>query len=146
MGRWLRVLLGPLPATILLLPMLLAGGLGTLMALLTWAFAPGHSWDDRWAGITGTLPILLWVVAAGIGVLALWVAVLADSPAALRAAAGRWWLAAGLGIGVVAASRWMWLLATGTHATDASGWALWLVLLAGPLVLGIYYLGVLVRA
>jgi hypothetical protein len=145
MARWLRVLLGPLPATLLLVPVLLAGGLGTVMALVTGVAAPGQTPAERWVALTGTLPLLLWMAAAVVGVLALWVAVLAGSPAALRAGPARWWLAAGLLVGVMAAGRWLWLLAAGPHGYGAGTWALWLLLLAGPLVLGIYYLGVLLR-
>jgi len=35
MGYWLRVILGPLPATVLLIPLLFAGELGSAIALVT---------------------------------------------------------------------------------------------------------------
>jgi hypothetical protein len=53
MARWLRVLLGPLPATLLLVPVLLAGGLGTVMALVTGVAAPGQTPAERWVALTG---------------------------------------------------------------------------------------------
>ena len=123
MGRWLRVLLGPLPATLLLLPLLFAGGLGAALGLITWLVEPGRS----------------------AAVLALWVAVLADPPATLRQAPLRWWLAGGQAIGILAAGWWLWTMGTGNHDYDPRTWLVWLAMLAGPLVFGSYYLVYLVR-
>jgi len=145
MARWLRILLGPLPATLVLVPMLLAGGLGTMTALVVSVAAPGQTAADRWSVLTGTLPLVLWVAAAVAGVLALWVAVLAASPAALGAGPERWWIAAGLLVGAVAAGRWLWLMMAGRYDYVSVAWALWLVLLAGPIVLSVYYLLHLLR-
>jgi hypothetical protein len=142
-GRWVRVLLGPLPATVVLLPMLFAGGVGATIALVAGLVAPGSSAGARWAAVMATGPILVWVVAAGVGVLALWAVVLADSPAVLRQGPARWWLAAGLVLGGLAAGRWLWVLAMGGHSYGPVTWVVWLVMLLGPLVLGTYYLGVL---
>jgi hypothetical protein len=50
-GRWVRVLLGPLPATILLLPLLFAGGLGTAIGVLAVLLEPGHSAAERWSTV-----------------------------------------------------------------------------------------------
>jgi hypothetical protein len=144
MGRWLRILLGPLPATVLLLPVLFAGGLGTLLALLVGLFEPSRSAADRWGSVTIALPLLAWISAAGVGVLALWAAVLAESPVVLRHGRARWWLAAGLIIGELAAGLWLWPFASGAHVYGPGTWAVWLGLLVGPLVLGLYYLAILV--
>ena len=145
MGRWLRVLLGPLPATLLLLPLLFAGGLGAALALITWLVEPGRSAAERWAGLIAPSLTLAWVAAAGAGVLALWVAVLADPPATLRQTPLRWWLAGGLAIGILAAGWWLWTMGTGNHDYDPRTWLVWLAMLAGPLVFGSYYLAYLVR-
>jgi hypothetical protein len=145
MPRWLRILLGPLPATLVLVPVLIAGGFGTALALVADIVSPERTPGGRWTAVAGTLPILLWVAAAVIGVLALWLAVLADSPAALRAGPVRWWLATGLLVGAAAAGRWLWLLAAGPHGYGAGTWGLWLILLAGPLVLALYYIGALLH-
>ena len=77
MRRWIRVLLGPLPATVLLLPLLFAGRLGAAIALAAGLVEPNRSLADRWATVTASGMVLGWVAAAGVGVLALWVAVLA---------------------------------------------------------------------
>ena len=145
MGRWVRVLLGPLPATVLLLPLLLAGGLGAAIGLVAGLVEPGRSAAERWATVTTTGTVLAWVAAAAAGVLALWVVVLAEPRPGLSKARLRWWLVAGLVLGLLAASRWLWTMAGGGHSYGPLTWAVWLGLLVGPLVLGIYYLGLLLR-
>jgi hypothetical protein len=143
-GRWVRVLLGPLPATVLLLPLLFAGGLGAAIGVLTALVESGRSAAERWATVTSTGVVLAWVAAAGVGVLALWIVVLAEPPAALRRAPARWWLVVGL-LGLMAASRWLWTMAAGGYSYGTQTWAVWLVLLLGPLALGSYYLALLLR-
>lgn len=145
MGRWVRVLLGPLPATAILLPLLFAGGLGTAIAVLAWLVEPGRSTAQWWDTVSSTGLLLAWMAAAGLGVMALWVAVLAESPEALRESPARWRLVAGLLLGLVAAGRWLWTMAAGRHSYDTATWAVWLVLLVGPVVLGTYYLVVFAR-
>jgi hypothetical protein len=129
MGRLLRVLLGPLPATVLLLPLVFAGGLGAAIALVTGLLEPNRTPAERWGMVSTSGMILMWVAAAGVGVLALWLVTLAENLAGLRQSSGRWFLAAGLLIGLVAAGRW----------------AVWLGLLVGPIVLGGYYFIQLLR-
>lgn len=145
MRYWLRVLLGPLPATVLLLPLLFAGGLGSAIALVTGLLQPNRPPGERWALVSTSGVILAWVAAAGIGVLALWLVTLAEEPTHLRKYPSRWLLAAGLLIGLVAAGRWLWIMALGGHSYDSETWAVWLTLLSGPVVLGIYYLIQLLR-
>ena len=132
----MRVLLGPLPATALLVPLLFAGGLGAGIALVAGLVEPGRSPAERWASVTSTGMVLAWIGAAAVGVLALWVVVLAEPPAALRQAPARWWLAAGLLVGLLAGGRALWALAGGGHSYDTLTWVVWLVLLVGPVVLG----------
>ena len=145
MGRWIRILLGPLPATLVLLPFLVVGGVGTVLAILAGLVAHGHTLDESWRDLMGAMPILLWVAAAVVGLLALWIAVLAESPAALRAAPGRWWLAAGLLVGVMAAAPWLWPFPRAAPGYGPTTWAVWIALLGGPIVLGLYYLAALLR-
>ena len=146
MWRWLRVLFGPLPATVLLLPLLFAGGLGAAVALIAALVEPGRLPAERWDGVTAPALIVAWVAAAGVGVAALWIAVLADEPATLRQTPARWWLVAGLSVGLLAAGRWLWVMAYGRHSYDHLTWGLWLALLLGPVVIGVYCLVQLVRS
>jgi hypothetical protein len=78
-------------------------------------------------------------------VLALWMVALAEPPARLRQSPARQWLAVGLLLGLLAAGRWLWTMVAGGHNYDALTWAVWLVLLVGPLVLGSYSLVQLLR-
>jgi hypothetical protein len=144
-GRWLRVILGPLPATMLLMPLLFAGGLGAAAGLVAVMVQPGPSLAERWSNLLTPMTMLAWIAAAAAGVLALWLVVLAGTPADVRQSPLRWWVAGGLAVGVFAAARWLWLMAAGTHAYGGATWGLWIVLLVGPLVLGGYYLLQLVR-
>jgi hypothetical protein len=145
MSRWVKVLLGPLPATVLVLPLLFAGGLGAAIGVLAVLLEPGRSAAERWASVTSTGVVVGWVAAAAVGVLALWVVVLAEPPSALKKAPARRWLTAGLLLGLLAGGRWLWAMAAGGHSYGPLTWAVWLTLLAGPLVLGSYYLVLLLR-
>jgi hypothetical protein len=69
--------------------------------------------------------------------------VLSEATASLRDAPARWWLATGLFVGLIAAGRRLWTMAAGEHSYGPLTWTVWLVLLLGPLVLGGYYLLVL---
>jgi hypothetical protein len=143
--RWVQVLIGPLPATILLLPVLLAGGLGAAIALLATLFDPSRSLGEIWATVTTTGVILAWIVAATLGVLALWAIVLEENPAFLRQPAVRWPLVMALALGLMAAARWIWTMVASRHSYGAMTWAVWLALLVGPIVLGAYHLAGLLR-
>ena len=143
--RWVQVLIGPLPATILLLPVLLAGGLGAAIALLATIFDPSRSLAEIWATVTTTGVILAWIVAGCLGVLALWVIVLEQNPAFLMQPTVRWPLAIALTLGLMAAARWIWTMAASRHGYGAMTWTVWLALLVGPIVLGAYHLAGLLR-
>jgi hypothetical protein len=143
--RWMQVVLGPLPATILLLPVLLAGGLGAAIALLATLFDPARSLGEVWGTVASAGMILVWIGAGGLGVLALWAVVLEENPAFLRQDIVRWPLAIGLALGLMAAIRWIWVMATGRHSYSTTTWVVWLGLLLGPVVLGAYHLVRLVR-
>jgi hypothetical protein len=130
----------------MLLPLLFAGGLGTAIALVTTLVEPGRSAPERWAVAGGLGLILAWILAAAVGVLALWLAALAEPPTALKHAPHRRWLAVGLLVGLVAAVRWLAVMAAHGHSYDALTWAVWLLLLGGPVVMGAAYLVFLLRS
>ena len=118
----LEVVLGLAPATFLLVPMLMAATFGTGFA----AFAAG-SLDQP------TALLIAWALAGVVGIAALWVVVLCDGPVGLRPTA-RPVLTIGMLLGMAAAVRWLWWMFARGHMTDPAGWAVWLVLLGGPLV------------
>ena len=145
LGRWVRVLLGPLPATLLLLPMILAGALGAAMSLGAALLTPSRANAERWSDVTSTGLLIVWVIAAGAGLLALWILVLSDRAVSTRPPLVRWALGTGLLLGILAASRWLWLMAASRAHYDLHTWVVWLLMLVGPIVLAIYYLLCVVR-
>lgn len=144
-GRYVRLILGPLPATVVLLPLLLGGGFGALIALLVTLWGAPGSAGARWPAVLETAPLVGWIGAATVGVIVLWVVVLTDARAAPRTAAARGWLVAGLLLGLLAAGRWLWTMAARGERVEPLTWMVWLALLAGPILLGGYYLVVLLR-
>ena len=145
MVQLLKIVVGPLPATVLLLPLLFAGGLGATFALLAAVLEPGRSAGEWWFAVRALVPVLAWIGAAGVGVVTLWVVVLADTESVLRERSVRGWLVVGLVAGVLAAGRWLVSMAAGGHRYDAGTWALWLALLVGPLAMATYYVARLLR-
>jgi hypothetical protein len=127
------------------LPVLFAGGLGAGLAWFSAVFGSDRSLAERWANIASTGFMLGWMAAAGVGLLALWVAVLTDTTAAASQTPGRRWLAAGLAIGLLAAGRLLWTMAAGGHSYGLRTWLVWLGLLLGPIVLASYYLVLLLH-
>ena len=120
--------LGLAPATLLLLPFLLAGALGTAMAAVA-----GGAVDWAIAVLIG------WVLAGVLGITALWVVVLRDGGAGLRLGS-RLVLAVGLLLGMAAAARWIWVMGANGHRYGAVTWAVWILLLGGPLVVASFRL------
>jgi hypothetical protein len=109
-----EVTLGLVPA-IFLLPFLLAGGLGTAMATIV------AGTMDR-----ATAVLICWVLAAILGVAALWVVVLNDG--AVRCHCGaRFVLGIGLLLGIASAGRWLWTLASTAHRYGTATWIVWLL-------------------
>jgi hypothetical protein len=120
--QMLEVALGLAPATFLLLPFLLAGALGTVLAA-----ASGGAIH------LATATLIAWALAGAAGIAALWVAVLSDGTAG-NGPRARLTLTLGLLLGMAAAARWVWVMCTSGHRYGAVTWAVWLALLGGPLV------------
>jgi hypothetical protein len=131
-GPWgqrkvLEVAFGLIPAT-LLLPFLLAGVLGTALAVV----ASGVI-DQSSVALIGC------VVAGVIGVGALWAVVLSDG--ALRYdRVNRFVIAGGLLLGIIAAARWLWVMGSSGHRYGSVTWIVWLLLLSGPLIVASFRL------
>jgi hypothetical protein len=86
--------------------------------------------------------IILWVLCATVGMLALWVAVLSRREVDHRPRA-RAVLIICLICGSVAAMLWLYVMGRTTH--DVKAWAIWLGFLGGPLIVTTRHLIVLVR-
>jgi hypothetical protein len=138
-GLWVRVVFGLLPATVVLVPLLFASGLGAAIALAALLAEAGHSAAERWATVAQTSRILVWLAASGAGMVALWTVTLAGA-ARMRKAPARWWLVAGLLAGVIAATSWLWRMFARGHSDSAMTSAVWLAILVGPLTLAGYYI------
>ena len=117
-----EAVLGLAPATFVLLPFLFVGGLATAMAVIA------NGAVDR-----GSAVLFGWILAGVLGIAALWVVVLGDG-AGHVGRRSRLLLAIGLLLGMAAAVRWLWVMGTSVHRYGPATWAVWLVLLGGPLV------------
>ena len=117
-----EVALGLAPATLLLLPLLLVGALGTVMAAVA---GGGIDW--------ATAALIGWVLAGVLGIAALWAVVLRDGAAGLSLGS-RLVLALGLLLGMAAAARWVWVMGANGVRYGPATWTVWLLLLGGPLV------------
>ena len=95
-------------------------------------------WGRALEVIVGPLAgLLFWAASAMVGVVALWAAVL-DSDDLIDGEPGlRWLVVVGLVLGLVAASRWLYMMASGRETYDQRTWALWILMLAGPILVGL---------
>ena len=132
--RWIEMIFGLLPATLIvgpalpyaLLPMIFASLFGGLMGVFA------LKWSD------GTLQIFASLLGAGLGLPALWITFLCD-PAQIRSRTKLCWLlSVGLVAGVSADGYFAHLL---VFSDRASGYTtFWATLLLGPLYLACKYL------
>jgi hypothetical protein len=145
--RWVtivEVVLGPLLATLCLLPFLLFGGVGIAFSILATLTDPSVPLSSSLAMVQPQLMLILWISSAAAGVAALWVAILGPEEEADFRPGVRLMLVACLLLGGLAASRWLWTMLRREPAYTASTWATWLALLLGPLVVGARHVWVLV--
>jgi len=117
-----EVVFGLAPATFLLFPFLLAAVLGTALAVVS-----GGAMN------LATAMLIAWALAGAVGIAALWVVVLSGNAANLGRSA-RVVLSVALLLGLSAAMRWIWVTWTSGHRYGAMTWAVWLLLLGGPIV------------
>src|SRR6185295_9209069 len=96
----LEIVFGLAPATFFLLPFLLIGAFGMVMAEIA-----GGTMDWALAGQ------IFWALAGVAGVAALWVVVLGNGSARL-AGNSRLAITAGLLLGILSAVRWLWWAST----------------------------------
>src|SRR5438876_10096537 len=144
--RWVmivEVVLGPLLATLCLLPFLLFGGVGVVFAILATLADPSLPLSSSLAMVLPQLTLMLWIASAAAGVAALWVAILGSDGEADFRPGVRLMLVACLLLGGLAASRWLWMMSRREPAYSALTWATWLALLLGPLVVGARYVWIL---
>jgi hypothetical protein len=138
----LEIALGLLPASVVLLPLLMAGATGTAVAVVVILADGSRPFSTRLTMALPSAGIILWVLCATVGMLALWVAVLSRQEVDHRPRA-RAVLITSLVCGSVAAILWLYDMGRTTH--DLKTWAVWIGFLGGPLIVSARHLFVLVR-
>ena len=129
----LEVALGLLPATVVLLPLLMAGAGGSAIAVLAILADGAKPLSMRLTMALPPVGIVLWVLSAALGILALWISMLGRETVAHQPRV-RVGLVACLLVGSVAAILWLYVMGTGRESHDLLSWAIWIGLLGGPLI------------
>jgi hypothetical protein len=127
-----------LPASLLLVPLLLAGALGAAFAILGNLVQGDLPLSARLVIALQSLKLIAWVAAAALGMASLWALVI--EPEERPTAGLRVLLAAGLLVGIVAALTWLYVMGSGRTAYDAQTWLVWIVALGGPLIVAVRHL------
>jgi len=142
----LEVLVGLVPVTFLLLPLLAAGAVGSPFAIFATLVDPQWPAAVRLQMILPLVWVDVWVVAAVAGVFAAWVLVLGSGTKFLDRRPIRIGLAGFLLLGIIAELRWFHFLLTGEKPYDFATWAWWVGLLLPPSVVGVLRLPSLFRS
>lgn len=138
-----EVVLGPLLATLFLIPILLAGAIGVGLSTVATLADTSQSMSARLEALRPQLKLVLWVACAAVGVSALWVAILRREEHVYDSRV-RFSLLAGILLGELAALRWLWVMMHQDPGYGIRTWAVWLALLIGPLIVGARYMITLV--
>ena len=139
----LEVALGLLPATVVLLPLLMAGAGGSAIAVVAILADGAKPFSMRLTMALAPLGIVLWVLIAALGMLALWISVLGHESVAHQPRVRIGLVACLLG-GSVAALLWLYVMGTGPGSQGLLSWAIWVDLLGGPLIVSARHLVLLV--
>ena len=138
----LEVALGLLPATVVLLPLLMAGAGGSAIAVVAILADVAKPFSTRLTMALAPVGIVLWVLTAALGMLALWISVLGRETVAHQPRVRVGLVACLLG-GSVAAILWLYVMGRGP-GRDLLSWAIWIDLLGGPLIVSARHLVLLV--
>ena len=132
MRKIVEIILGPLSPSVLILPLVVGGMIGNIIAFFTIAadsdFGGGHQ--------TTALVDVFWQIASAscvvVGLLALWIAVLFDARSLRRR--GTWFLGllAALFLGAIQAMRWLLLILSSDSSPSTI--LLWGFLTVAPLL------------
>jgi hypothetical protein len=126
-----------LPATLVLMPMAAFASLGMLFVIAQDVFKGSFTYSAD----AGLIKALLWLVGGVFGMVAVWLAVALPYNAIVRSAALRIGILSGILLGIADAIHLLWTMARdqGTAITIGRvGWAVWILMLAGPLCSGIH--------
>jgi hypothetical protein len=141
---FVEIILGPLPATLLVLPFAMAGAAGTAFAAAAILADRAIPFSSRLMMLRGPGELMLWILSAVLGLSALWFAVLADEMEVPHRSRLRVVLILGLLVGIAAAVRWLFVMGRSGENYGRATWVTWIVLLLGPIVVGARHLFLLV--
>ena len=124
----------------MLLPLLVAGAFGSLLAIITIAGESSTPFRHRLFAMVLPATIIAWVVAAAIGMVAAWFLAFEQTLDPSRDSRLRRYLYLFcLLLGEIAGVAWLLVMSGQQGTSDAASWLVWLVLLAGPLIVGLHH-------
>ena len=136
--KWLEML-GLVPASLVLAPLIAAGAAGTFLAMVTWLFQDTPPLRVRLVIIGGISELLLLMLSALLGLAAAWLT-LVFGPEIVREKRSRRWISQiCLILGICAGVYWLRRMGTPSHYISKygiTGWVLWMVLLVPPIIVG----------
>ena len=137
--KWLEML-GLVPASLFLAPLISAGAAGTFLVMVTWLFRATPPLRVRLAIIGGISELLLLMLSALLGLAAAW-RTLVFGPEIVREKRSRRWISQiCLILGICAGVYWLHRMGTPAQFINKygiRGWVLWMLLLAPPIVVGV---------
>lgn len=125
-----------LPATLVLAPLAAFAALGMFFVIAQDVIKGPFTYSTD----AGLIKALFWLIGGVLGIVAVWLAVALPYDAIVRSAALRIGILSGILVGIADAVHLLWTMARdqGTAITIGRlGWAVWIVMLAGPLCTGI---------
>jgi hypothetical protein len=136
---WIRIveMVTLLPATLVLMPIAAFASLGMLFVIAQDVFKNSF----RYSTDAGLIEALFWLVGGVFGIIAVWLAVALPYEAIVGSAALRIGISSGILVGIADAVHLLWTMARdqGVALTiGRTGWAVWALMLAGPLCTGIH--------
>lgn len=140
-----EALLGPLVPTLVFLPFVVAGLMGTMISFGAILSDSSRPLQERLFGLGPVVFFGILEVAAVIGLLSLWIVVLVSEDALRKTPRWRWSLTAGLVLGILAAVYWLGSMAFAESGSDLTTWIVWLAVLGGPIVVGLRRLRAILR-
>ena len=126
-----------LPATLVLAPLAAFASLGMLFVIAQDVFKGPFTYSTD----AGLIKALFWLIGGVLGIVAVWLAVALPYDAIVRSAALRIGILSGILVGIADAVHLLWTMARdqGTAVTLGKvGWAVWILMLAGPVCTGIH--------
>jgi len=125
-----------LPATLVLAPLAAFASLGMLFVIAQDVIKGPFTYSTD----AGLIKALFWLIGGVFGIIAVWLAVALPYDTIVRSTALRIGVLSGILVGITDAVHLLWTMARdqGTAITIGPvGWAVWILMLAGPLCTGI---------